>query len=92
MVYSAIGHVGYMLLAFSCGSIEGIQSLLLYIFVYVIMTINMLASILALRQQGQGFSVKYISDLHKLAKLNPLLAINMSLNLFSIASPALTIL
>jgi hypothetical protein len=33
MVYSAIGHVGCMLLAFSCGSIEGIQYLLLYIFV-----------------------------------------------------------
>ena len=49
------------------------------------MTINMFASVLSLRQNGQGFSVKYISDLHKLAKLNPLLAINISLNLFSIA-------
>jgi len=85
MVYSAIGHVGYMLLAFSCGSIEGIQALLLYILVYVIMTINMFASILSLRQNGEGLSVKYISDLHKLAKINPLLAINISLTLFSIA-------
>jgi len=85
LVYSAIGHVGYMLLAVSCGSLEGIQALFLYLVIYVIMTMNMFASLLSLRQQGQGFSMKYIGDLHQLVKTNPLLSITMSMNLFSIA-------
>jgi proton-translocating NADH-quinone oxidoreductase chain N len=85
LVYSAIGHVGYMLLGFSCGSLEGIQALFLYLVIYVVMTMNMFASLLSLRQQGQGLSMKYIGDLHQLAKTNPLLSATMSMNLFSIA-------
>jgi proton-translocating NADH-quinone oxidoreductase chain N len=85
LVYSAIGHVGYMLLGFSCGSLEGIQALFLYLVIYIVMTMNMFASLLSLRQQGQGLSLKYIGDLHQLAKTNPLLSVTMSMNLFSIA-------
>nr|ANA57059.1 NADH dehydrogenase subunit 2 [Pyramimonas parkeae]ANA57065.1 NADH dehydrogenase subunit 2 [Pyramimonas parkeae] len=79
LVYSAIGHVGYMLLAFSCGNLEGIQALFIYLVIYFIMTINMFASILSLRH------VKYIADLHQLVRTNPLLSITMGVNLFSIA-------
>nr|YP_009310460.1 NADH dehydrogenase subunit 2 [Pyramimonas parkeae]YP_009310495.1 NADH dehydrogenase subunit 2 [Pyramimonas parkeae]AOT98928.1 NADH dehydrogenase subunit 2 [Pyramimonas parkeae]AOT98930.1 NADH dehydrogenase subunit 2 [Pyramimonas parkeae] len=79
LVYSAIGHVGYMLLAFSCGNLKGIQALFLYLVIYLIMTINMFASILSLRH------VKYIGDLHQLVRTNPLLSITMGVNLFSIA-------
>jgi proton-translocating NADH-quinone oxidoreductase chain N len=85
LTYSAIGHVGYMLLGFSCGNLEGVQALLLYLVIYVLMTMNMFASILALRQQGDGLRIKYLEDFHQLAKTNPLLALNISLNLFSIA-------
>lgn len=85
LVYSAIGHVGYMLLAFSCGSLEGIQALFLYLVVYIVMTINMFTSLLSLRQRGQGLSMKYIGDLHQLVKTNPILSATISINLFSIA-------
>lgn len=46
LAFSSIGHVGYLLIGFCCGTIEGIQALVLYLFVYIIMTMNMFAIIL----------------------------------------------
>nr|YP_010890608.1 NADH dehydrogenase subunit 2 [Lycopodium japonicum]WJK71467.1 NADH dehydrogenase subunit 2 [Lycopodium japonicum] len=79
--YSSIGHVGYLCIGFSCGTIEGIQSLLIGIFIYVLMTINAFATVLALRQTR----FKYLADLGALAKTNPTLAITLSITMFSYA-------
>lgn len=46
LAFSSIGHVGYLLIGFCCGTIEGIQALLLYLFVYIVMTMNLFALIL----------------------------------------------
>nr|YP_009658861.1 NADH dehydrogenase subunit 2 [Dumortiera hirsuta]QCP68503.1 NADH dehydrogenase subunit 2 [Dumortiera hirsuta]QIA59636.1 NADH dehydrogenase subunit 2 [Dumortiera hirsuta] len=81
LAYSSIGHVGYLLIGFSCGTIEGIQSLLIGIFIYVLMTVNAFAIVLALRQNR----FKYIADLGALAKTNPILAITLSITMFSYA-------
>jgi proton-translocating NADH-quinone oxidoreductase chain N len=81
LAYSSIGHVGYLLMGFSCGTLEGLQSLLIGVFIYVLMTINVFAIVLALRQTR----FKYISDLGSLAKSNPLLAITLSITMFSYA-------
>jgi NADH-ubiquinone oxidoreductase chain 2 len=42
------GHVGYIFIGFSCGTIEGIQSLLIDVFICVSMTINVFAIVLVL--------------------------------------------
>nr|YP_010042079.1 NADH dehydrogenase subunit 2 [Diplophyllum taxifolium]QPB46129.1 NADH dehydrogenase subunit 2 [Diplophyllum taxifolium] len=81
LAYSSIGHVGYLLIGFSCGTIEGIQSLLIGTFIYVLMTVNAFAMVLALRQNR----FKYIADLGALAKTNPILAITLSIIMFSYA-------
>nr|QGQ61936.1 NADH dehydrogenase subunit 2 [Riccardia planiflora] len=81
LAYSSIGHVGYLLIGFSCGTIEGIQSLLIGTFIYVLMTVNTFAMVLALRQNR----FKYIADLGALAKTNPILAITLSITMFSYA-------
>nr|YP_009674814.1 NADH dehydrogenase subunit 2 [Fossombronia foveolata]QDE12796.1 NADH dehydrogenase subunit 2 [Fossombronia foveolata] len=81
LAYSSIGHVGYLLIGFSCGTIEGIQSLLIGTFIYVLMTVNAFAIVLALRQNR----FKYIADLGALAKTNPILAITLSITTFSYA-------
>jgi NADH:ubiquinone oxidoreductase subunit 2 (subunit N) len=81
LAFSSIGHIGYLLIGFSCGTIEGIQSLLIGLFIYVFMTINIFTVILALRQNR----FKYISDLGLLAKTNPILAITISITMFSFA-------
>nr|AND50947.1 NADH dehydrogenase subunit 2 [Sphagnum squarrosum] len=81
LAYSSIGHVGYLFIGFSCGTIEGIQSLLIGVFIYVLMTINVFAIVLALRKNR----FKYIADLGALAKTNPILAITLSITMFSYA-------
>nr|YP_009545048.1 NADH dehydrogenase subunit 2 [Gymnomitrion concinnatum]AZB86806.1 NADH dehydrogenase subunit 2 [Gymnomitrion concinnatum] len=81
LAYSSIGHVGYLLIGFSCGTIEGIQSLLIGTFIYVLMTVNAFAMVLALRKNR----FKYIADLGALAKTNPILAITLSITMFSYA-------
>jgi proton-translocating NADH-quinone oxidoreductase chain N len=81
LAYSSIGHVGYLFIGFSCGTIEGIQSLLIGVFIYVLMTINVFAIVLALCQNR----FKYIADLGALAKTNPILAITSSITMFSYA-------
>jgi hypothetical protein len=42
------GHVGYLFIDFSCGTIKGIQSLLIGVFIYVSMTIDVFAIVLVL--------------------------------------------
>ncbi|KAK9180725.1 hypothetical protein WN944_023860 [Citrus x changshan-huyou] len=81
LAHSSIGHVGYIRTGFSCGTIEGIQSLLIGIFIYALMTIDAFAIVLALRQTR----VKYIADLGALAKTNPISAITFSITMFSYA-------
>ncbi|KAI3979712.1 hypothetical protein MKX01_013807, partial [Papaver californicum] len=66
---------------FSCETIKGIQSLLIGLFIYALMTINAFAIVPALRQTR----VKYIADLGALAKTNPILDITFSITMFSYA-------
>ena len=49
LAYSAIGNAGYMLLGISAGNLEGLQGLLLFAVIYLVMTINAFATILTLR-------------------------------------------
>ncbi|KAG7529342.1 NADH:quinone oxidoreductase/Mrp antiporter membrane subunit, partial (mitochondrion) [Arabidopsis suecica] len=81
LAHSSIGHVGYIRTGFSCGTIEGIQSLLIGIFIYALMTMDAFAIVSALRQTR----VKYIADLGALAKTNPISAITFSITMFSYA-------
>nr|XP_033510242.1 NADH-ubiquinone oxidoreductase chain 2-like [Nicotiana tomentosiformis] len=77
--HSSIGHVGYIDTGFSCGTIEGIRSLLIGVFIYASMMIDTFAIVLALWQTR----VKYIANLGPLAKTNPILAITFSITMFS---------
>nr|QMS45312.1 NADH dehydrogenase subunit 2 [Tacca leontopetaloides] len=81
LAHSSIGHVGYIRTGFSCGTIEGIQSLLIGLFIYASMTIDAFAIVPALRQTR----VKYIADLGALAKTNPISAMTFSITMFSYA-------
>jgi len=88
LAYSSIGHVGYLLAGFACGTIEGIQALLIYLFVYIFMNINMFAFILCgMRRENMQTvpRIKYITDLAFLAKTQPILALTFTITLFSMA-------
>jgi NADH:ubiquinone oxidoreductase subunit 2 (subunit N) len=43
LAFSSIESVGYIFIGFSCEIIEEIQSLLIGVFIYVLMTMNVLA-------------------------------------------------
>ena len=88
VAYSSIGHVGYLLAGFACGTIEGIQALFIYLFIYICMNINIFAFLLCgmRREHSQAVSrVKYITDLAFLAKTQPLVALTLTITLFSMA-------
>lgn len=95
LAFSSIGHVGYLLVGFCCGTVEGIQALLVYLVIYIVMTINLFAIALSpLRREGVELSdqrqtrverIKYTTDLAMLAKSNPILAVTCTVTMFSIA-------
>jgi NADH-quinone oxidoreductase subunit N len=85
IAYSSIGHVGYILIGVSCGTLEGIQSVLLYTIIYFVMSLNMWTIVISIEKRSSGKLCKYISDLGSLRFTNPLLAATIGLTVFSFA-------
>jgi proton-translocating NADH-quinone oxidoreductase chain N len=85
LVYSSIGHLGYMLLGLSCLTLEGLQSVLAYLVFYILMTSHVFACILALKDTTTQQRIRYLEDFKYLSQANPLLALAFVLNFFSMA-------
>ena len=83
MAYSSIGHMGFALVGLAAGTAEGAQGVLVYISIYVAMTLGSFAVILAIKRNGQNFEL--ISDFAGLSRTNPLLAFFFAMILFSLA-------
>src|ERR1700742_3866122 len=83
MAYSSIGHMGFALVGLAAGTPEGAQGVLVYISIYVAMTLSSFAIILAMKRNGQA--VENISDFAGLSRTNPLLASVFAMLLFSLA-------
>ncbi|MGO4715664.1 NADH-quinone oxidoreductase subunit NuoN [Bradyrhizobium sp. 2TAF24] len=83
MAYSSIGHMGFALVGLASGTPEGAQGVLIYIAIYVAMTLASFSVILAMKRNGQV--VENISDFAGLARTNPLLAFFFAMLLFSLA-------
>jgi NADH-quinone oxidoreductase subunit N len=49
LAYSAIAHVGYILLGFIVGSVEGVQAVFIYLFFYLSSSLGIFALLLSLR-------------------------------------------
>jgi len=91
LAFSSIGHVGYILMGMCCSTIEGLQSVCIYVVLYICMTICIFTVVLCLQKKPlegsstQSTSIRYIHDLSILSKTNPLLALTLTLCLFSMA-------
>jgi NADH-quinone oxidoreductase subunit N len=83
MAYSSIGHMGFALVGLAAGTVEGAQGVLVYLAIYVTMTLGSFAIILAIKRNGQSF--ENISDFAGLSRTNPLLAFFFAMLLFSLA-------
>lgn len=87
LAYSSISHMGYLLISFSAGSVEGFQMLFSYLIVYTgsglcIWSIFILTRLKTMYNKKQN---KDLGDLVLLTKSNNLLAIALTVALFSIA-------
>jgi len=83
MAYSSIGHMGFALVGLAAGTPEGVQGVLVYMSIYVAMTLGTFACILSMRRDGM--LVENISDLSGLARTHPTMAFFFAMLLFSLA-------
>ncbi|WP_420394746.1 NADH-quinone oxidoreductase subunit NuoN [Acuticoccus sp.] len=84
MAYSSIGHVGYALIGLAAGTEEGIVGVVIYMTIYLAMTVGAFACILAMRRADEGM-VEDITDLAGLVRTKPWMAAAFTLLLFSLA-------
>jgi NADH-quinone oxidoreductase subunit N len=83
MAYSSIGHMGYALVGLDADSAQGVQGVLIYMSIYVTMTLGTFAVILAMRRDGK--LVENIGDLAGLSRTQPTMAFFLAILLFSLA-------
>ncbi len=83
MAYSSIGHVGYALIGVATDSEAGTQAVLVYLAIYLFMTVGAFACILSMRVRD-GL-VEEIDALSGLAKTNLPMAFVLAMILFSMA-------
>ncbi|MEM9624842.1 MAG: NADH-quinone oxidoreductase subunit NuoN [Pseudomonadota bacterium] len=83
LAYSGIGHIGFALVGLAAGTEQGVYSVLVYIAIYLTMTLGVFACVLALRRNGAP--VEQIDDLAGLAKQQPLFAAAIAVFMFSLA-------
>jgi NADH-quinone oxidoreductase subunit N len=83
LAYSSIANVGYLLIGIIVGGKSGVQALLIYFFIYALNTLGVFAVILCLQRGGK--SLEAVSDLSGLSRTNPLIALAMTVLMFSMA-------
>ena len=83
MAYSSIGHMGFALVGLAANSEEGVRGVVVYMLIYVAMTLGTFAFIIAMRRK-EGL-VEKIDDLAGLSNTNPVMATLMTILLFSLA-------
>jgi NADH-quinone oxidoreductase subunit N len=83
LAYSAIGHIGFALVGLAANNTEGTAGVLLYLAIYVAMTLGAFACVLAMRRKGEN--VEDIADLAGLAKTDITYASILGLLMFSLA-------
>jgi NADH-quinone oxidoreductase subunit N len=83
MAYSSIGHMGFALVGLAAGTAEGVQGVLVYMAIYITMTLGVFAVILSMRRDGG--MVETIDQLAGLARNSPGMAFMMAMLLFSMA-------
>ncbi len=83
IAYSSIGHIGYALVGLAAGTPEGVRGVLIYLAIYMVMSLGTFACILTMRRRGQ--MVEKIEDLAGLSKTNSPVALALAIFMFSMA-------
>ncbi len=83
LAYSTISHMGFLLLGFLSGSLNGYSSAMFYVLVYVLMSMGGFGMIMLLSRQG--FEAENLDDFKGLNQRSPWYAFMMLLLMFSMA-------
>ena len=83
LAYSSIGHMGFALVGLAAGTRQGVSGVVIYMLIYMIMTLGTFACVIAMRRNGRH--VEEISDLAGLARTDKGLAFVLALQMFSLA-------
>ena len=83
LAYSSISHVGFILIGFTSNLLNSIPFILLYIIIYILMSINLWTSYITLNINKKP--IKYLTELSSIYTINKLLAIIFIINIFSLA-------
>ena len=83
MAYSSIGNIGYALIGLATGTPEGVQGIIVYMAIYVAMTLGTFALIIGMRR-GNDY-VETIADLAGAAQTHPWRAFCLAMMMFSLA-------
>jgi len=84
LAYSSINNVGFILIGLACGTAAGASAMMVYLAIYVPMTIAGFVAVLMLRD-AEGQPVEAVGDLAGLSRTNPGLAWCLMIVMFSLA-------
>ena len=84
MAYSSIGHMGFALVGLAAGTETGVSGVILYMLIYMVMTLGTFACIMAMRRK-EGENVENVDDLAGLASTKPFMAVVLTALMFSMA-------
>jgi len=83
LAYSTISHIGFVLLGFVTGVVEGYGAAVFYVLVYILMSLAAFGSIIVLNKNG--FEADQISDYQGLSKHSPWFALIILVVMLSMA-------
>ncbi|MBU6266283.1 MAG: NADH-quinone oxidoreductase subunit NuoN [Sphingomonadales bacterium] len=84
MAYSSINNVGFMLIGLATATPAGASAMLVYLAIYVVMSLGGFAAVLMLRD-AEGNAVESIADLGGLSRSRPGLSGALAMIMFSLA-------
>ncbi|MGX7926113.1 NADH-quinone oxidoreductase subunit NuoN [Tsuneonella sp. HG094] len=84
LAYSSINNVGFILVGLAAATAEGASAMLVYLAIYVAMSVGSFVAVLMLRD-SEGDQVESIADIAGLSRTNPAIAWSLLLLMLSLA-------
>jgi NADH-quinone oxidoreductase subunit N len=84
LAYSSINNVGFALIGLAAGTANGVSAVLMYMAVYIVMTLGSFLCVLQMRDVD-GHQVEDIAALSGLSRTRPWLAAGLAMFMFSLA-------
>lgn len=84
LAYSSINNIGFLLIGLAAGTTDGVAAMLVYLTIYVVMTLGSFICLMQLRGRD-GELREAMSDIAGLSQTRPALAAAMAIFMFSLA-------